>query len=82
MLSIFDGSFDYEDEGDLIDFINNMGIEESIKILDLGLTQANKAGVFSMKESFCLYKCLLKLKENENKNSNLHNDDNHGDSNK
>jgi len=36
-----------------------------------------------MGETFCLYKCISKLKENENniEANSLRDDDNHGDSN-
>jgi len=47
----------------------------------MALNHANKQGAFSILESHCIYKCLEKLKDNENKKNHIHNDDIDGHSN-
>jgi hypothetical protein len=57
--------------------------ESAIKIIEVGINYALSNGLYSMGETFCLYKCINKLKENEDniKTNNLRDVDNHGDSN-
>ena len=81
MKTMFDGLFEFESEDDLVLFTINMDKQSSIKILELAIEYGQKKGLYSIQESYCLYNCLLKLKENENKDGNLCNNDTDGDSN-
>jgi hypothetical protein len=78
---LFGGEFEYDEKEDLNVFINNLKPTVSHAILEMALNHANKQGAFSILESHCIYKCLEKLKDNENKKNHIHNDDIDGDSN-
>jgi len=76
---MFDGLFEFESESDLDFFVDKMDKKSSIKIIEIVIEYGQKKGLYSLQESYCLYKCLTKLKEDENKNGNLHNNDTNGD---
>ena len=78
---LFNGEFEYEDINELYIFLDNLDPVASIEILEIALNHANKQGAFDILESHCIHKCLEKLKKDENKDSDLHNIDNNGDSN-
>jgi hypothetical protein len=78
---LFGGEFEYDEKEDLNVFIDNLKPTVSQAILEMALNHANKQGVFSILESYCIYKCLEKLKDDENQKNNIHNDDIDGDSN-
>lgn len=75
MKTIFDGLFEFETDNDLDHFVNNMNKTSSLKILEIAFEFGQKRGLYSIQESYCLYKCLMNLKEDENKNNNLYNND-------
>jgi len=79
MNTMFDGLFEFESESDLDFFVDKMDKKSSIKIIEIVIEYGQKKGLYSLQESYCLYKCLTKLKEDENKNGNLHNNDTNGD---
>ena len=76
---LFSGEFEYDEKVDLNVFIDNLKPSVSYTILEMALNHASKQGAFSILESHCVYKCLEKIKNNEN--SNIHNGDIDGDSN-
>lgn len=80
MKTMFDGLFEFESENDLNLFVDGMDKNSSMKILEMAFEYGQKNGLFTIQESYCLYKCFTKLKEDENKNSNLRNNDSDGNS--
>lgn len=75
MSSLFGGQFDFDDEQDLEILMNNLNPKVAIKLIEMGLSHANSKGLFSLTESHCLYKSLYVLKNYENKNTDLRDDD-------
>ena len=78
MKAMFGGLFEFESEDDLSFFVENMDKMGSIKIIEIAIEYGQKNGLYSLQESHCLYKCLTKLKEDENKDGNLRNNDTDG----
>ena len=78
---LFGGEFEYDEKEDLNVFIDNLKPTVSQAILEMALNHANKQGDFSILEYHCIYKCLEKLKDDENQKNNIHNDDIDGNSN-
>jgi hypothetical protein len=83
MENIFGGLIEFNTQKDFDNFVESLDKESAIKILEVGINYALSNGLYSMGETFCLYKCISKLKENENniEADSLRDDDNHGDSN-
>lgn len=83
MENIFGGLIEFDTQKDFEDFIDSLDKESALKIIEVGLNYAISNGVYTMGENFCLYKCISKLKENEDniKTDNLRDVDNHGNSN-
>jgi len=63
MPHLFGEAFEYDDKKDLIDWLEGIGISQAIIIVDIALSHANKEGAFDMDESYCIFKCINKLKE-------------------
>lgn len=66
---IFGGSIEFENKEKLIEFIETIDKEMSIKLIEISIEYGMKNGLFGLDESYCLYKSLKKLKENETNNN-------------
>lgn len=66
MNTIFGGLFSFETKQSLENFIEKIDKESAIKMIELSLLYTQKNGLYSFEESHIIYKCLNKLKENEN----------------
>mgnify|MGYP003349768849 CR=1 FL=1 len=73
MESIFGGLFDFDNGGSVTEFIENIDKTSAIKIIEMAILNIQQQGGFTLLESHCLYKCLSKLKENENNEEEDHN---------
>ena len=70
MKPIFNGDFTFENH-DMLDYVlNNLNSKMAINILELGIEQGLRNGVYNITEVHCLYKSLRHLKNNENKDTN------------
>lgn len=81
MASLFNGLFEFNSQKELDEFIlNKIDKKTSIKIIELSIESLLSQGAYTLAESFTLYKCISKLKENEDnvETNNLRDDDNHG----
>lgn len=78
MESIFGGLIQFESDNEFDEFMVNMGGLDSLKILETAIEYAYQNNVYTQQETYCIYKSLKKLKENETKTNNLCDDDNHG----
>lgn len=68
MSTLFNGDFEYEEESDFKEFLETIEPENALKIIDIALAHANKEGAFTIEESYCIYKCVDKLKKQQNEN--------------
>lgn len=68
MSTLFNGDFEYEEESDFKEFLETIEPQNALKIIDIALSHANKEGAFSIEESYCIYKCIDKLKNTINEN--------------
>jgi hypothetical protein len=82
MNSLFGGQFDFDDEQDLEILLDNLNPKVAIKLIEMALSNANSKGLFNLTESHCLYKALYTLKNYENTNTDLRNDDSDGNPNR
>jgi hypothetical protein len=81
MENIFGGLIEFDNQKQFDDFVNSMNKTHSLKIIEMAFKYGLSNGLYSMEEVYCLYKCLSKLKEDENntETDNIRDDDNHGD---
>jgi hypothetical protein len=77
MENIFGGLIEFEDTEEFDNFVNSMDHKQAILVLEKSIEFGLHNRVFNLMEASALYKCLSKLKQNENKNqgNHLHNDD-------
>lgn len=68
MEKIFGGLFEFEGSEELDKFMSELDKTTALKIIDIVLRYGQQQGIYSLTESHCIYKCLTKLKVNENKN--------------
>lgn len=73
MESLFGGLFGFESKESLENFVENVDKVNAIKMIELSLLYIQKNGFFSFEESHIIYKCLNKLKENEDPNISNYN---------
>ena len=63
MESIFGGLIAFESKEEFEKQLEIMDKSLSLKLLDLSIRYSVRNGAFSLEESYCLYKCISKLKE-------------------
>lgn len=63
MESLFGNIIEFENDIDFESLCNNMTKDESITIIKTVFDYMSKIGVLNIKESYLIYKCLLKIKE-------------------
>jgi hypothetical protein len=68
MERIFGGLIEFEDTEEFDRFVLNIDEESALTIIEKALEFCNQNRMFNLMEANTLYKCLTKLKENENKN--------------
>jgi hypothetical protein len=80
MESIFGGLIEFDNQKELNEYMDNLSVDDAIQIIEKQIEFVATHGGFKLVESHVLYKCLIKLKENANKNQgdHLHNDDTNG----
>ena len=79
MEQIFGGLINYESKEQLDVFMENFDKQSALKIIEMSLLYCQKNGMFTFEESHYIFKSLSKIKENEE--SNIRDNDNHGDTN-
>jgi hypothetical protein len=78
-MEIFGGLIEFNDKKEFIEFMDKIDDKNAIKLLEISMNYAIKSGLFDFDESYAMYKCLLKLKSNEDSEANhLSNDDPNG----
>jgi hypothetical protein len=81
MESIFGGLIEFDSQKELNEYMENLDVLSATQIIEKQIEYVASHGGFTIVESHVLYKCLIKLKEDANKNQrdHLHNDDTNGD---
>lgn len=64
MKSIFNGILDFQSEDEFEIFINSMDNATALKIIELAVNYGQQNGLYEFQESYLIYKCLKKLKDN------------------
>lgn len=65
METIFGGLVEFNTTEELNLFIENLEKEDAIKLVESALTYAQQTGIYTIEESYIIYKSLKKLKEND-----------------
>lgn len=63
MNSIFDGLLEFPTQSEFDTFIEKLDKETAIKLIELSIVSNQQKGVYSLEESYCLYRCLNELKK-------------------
>jgi hypothetical protein len=81
MESIFGGLIEFDSQKELNEYMENLDVLSATQIIEKQIEYVASHSGFTIVESHVLYKCLIKLKEDANKNQrdHLHNDDTNGD---
>jgi hypothetical protein len=81
METIFGGLIEFDSQKELNEYMENLDVLSATQIIEKQIEYVASHGGFTIVESHVLYKCLIKLKEDANKNQrdHLHNDDTNGD---
>jgi len=80
MEEIFGGLVKFEKKIDLDSFVDGMTKNDAIKLIEMALTFGLKNGIYSLEDSFVIYKSISKIKE-KYEVDNILNGDNNGSSN-
>lgn len=64
-MSVLNGRVSFKDENEFNSFVEELDKTDAIRIIETALDLAVATRVFDMKDAYFLYKCILKLKENE-----------------
>lgn len=73
MNEIFGGLIKFENEKEFQNFIDNGNNEELFKIIEKGIEYAYMKGIYTMDDTFYIYKSILKIKNNGFEISDLSN---------
>lgn len=65
MENIFDGLLEFRTHQDFEDYLKSINKEDALKLIELAILYAQKNGLYSLTESYTMYICLQKIK-NEN----------------
>jgi uncharacterized protein YpbB len=65
METLFGGLIEFEKKEELNLFIENLEKDDAIKLLESAVVVAQQSGVYTIEESYIIYKSLKKLKEND-----------------
>lgn len=68
MENIFGGLIQFENEKEFDDFVSEINKVNALKIVEKAIEFAYMNNVFSVQETYCIYKSLKKLKENDGLN--------------
>ena len=67
MENIFNGLIEFDNKEDFNNFVNNMTKENALQIIEKQIEYVQQQGGYTLLEATTLYKCLMKLKENDEK---------------
>lgn len=61
--SIFGDLITFETTEQFNEFIETIDKPTAIKMIELSIEYGQRNGLFTLEESYCMYKCITKLKE-------------------
>jgi hypothetical protein len=68
MENIFNGLIEFESKEEFNEFVDNIDKDSALMVIEKQIEYFQQGGAFTLLEATTLYKCLSKLKENnENK---------------
>lgn len=79
MEKMFGGLIEFPTKEVLDAYVEHIDVNDSIKIIESALEFAHGNGVYSMEETHIIYRCLLKLKNQDNEKVNLSTNSTDGD---
>jgi hypothetical protein len=81
MESIFGGLIEFNTENDFDEFVKDINEKNALSIIEKAFEYGHHNNLYTVQETYFIYKCLKKLKDDANKNQrdHLHNDDTNGD---
>ena len=81
MDSIFGGLIEFDAENEFEEFVKDINEKNALSIIEKAIEYGHQNNLYTVQETYFIYKCLKKLKDNANKNqgNHLHNDDTNGD---
>jgi hypothetical protein len=65
MENIFGGLIEFKSKKEFDSFIDNISKGDAIQIIEASISYGQQNGLYTLEESHSLYKCLIKLKEND-----------------
>lgn len=65
MDTIFGGLVEFNNSEELNLFIENLENDDAIKLIESALIYAQQRGIYTIEESYIIYKSLQKTKEND-----------------
>lgn len=80
MESIFGGLIEFEAENEFEEFVKDINEKNALSIIEKAIEYGHQNNLYTVQETYFIYKCLKKLKDYANKNqgNHLHNDDTNG----
>jgi len=81
MESIFGGLIEFDTENEFEEFVKDINEKNALSIIEKAIEYGHQNNLYTVQETYFIYKCLKKLKDDANKNQrdHLHNDDTNGD---
>ena len=81
MESIFGGSIAFNTENDFDELVKDINEKNALSVIEKAFEYGHHNNLYTVQETYFIYKCLKKLKDDANKNQrdHLHNDDTNGD---
>lgn len=80
MESIFGGLIEFDTENEFEEFVKDINEKNALSIIEKAIEYGHQNNLYTVQETYFIYKCLKKLKDDANKNqgNHLHNDDTNG----
>ena len=81
MESIFGGLIEFDTENEFEEFVKDINEKNALSIIEKAIEYGHQNNLYTVQETYFIYKCLKKLKDDANKNQrdHLHNEDTNGD---
>lgn len=81
MENIFGGLIEFETENEFDEFVKGINEKNALSIIEKAIEYGHHNNLYTVQETYFIYKCLKKLKDYANKieGNHLHNDDTNGD---
>jgi hypothetical protein len=68
MESIFGGLIEFNSENEFDDFVKDINENNALSIIEKCIEYGHQNNLYTVQETYFIYKCLKKLKDHANKN--------------